>query len=89
MIVDSVIDLINITTGSNSITLRKRYVRSHGYDKMYIDKDLIHCKLFEYTDQFSEKEIVIGVFISRYLHLFYDGNGTCKILFVDNFNWRS
>ena len=39
MIVDSLIDINNIITGSNNITLRN--VKPYEYDKMYMDKDLI------------------------------------------------
>ena len=39
--VDSLIDINNITTGLNNITLRKVNVKPYGYDKMYMDKYLI------------------------------------------------
>ena len=45
--VDSLTDINNITKGLNNITLRKVNAKSHGYDKMYIDKDLIEDKLYE------------------------------------------
>ena len=48
MIVDSLIDINNIITGFNDITLRK--VKPNKYDKMYMDKDLIEDKLHEIID---------------------------------------
>ena len=55
MIVDSLIDINNIITGFNDITLRK--VKPNKYDKMYMDKDLIEDKLHEIIDQFNERKI--------------------------------
>ena len=43
--VDSLIDINNIITGWNNITLRKVNVKQCGYNKMYMDKDLIEHKL--------------------------------------------
>ena len=43
--VDSLIDINNIKTGSNNITLRKVNVKPYGYDILYTDKDLIKDKL--------------------------------------------
>ena len=43
---DSLIDIANITTGSNDINLRKFHVKSYGYEKIHMDKDLIKYKLF-------------------------------------------
>ena len=84
--VDSLIDINNIITGSNDITLRKVNVKPCGYDKMYMGKDLIEDKLYQLVDQFHERKANHRDF---YLELFddiypfYDGNGrTCKILFV-------
>ena len=42
--VDSLIEINNIA-GSNNITLRKVNVKSYGFDKMYMDKELIKDKL--------------------------------------------
>ena len=39
--VDSSIEIHNIVTGSNNITLRKNNVKPYGCDKIYMDKDLI------------------------------------------------
>ena len=57
---------------------------------MYIDKDLIENKLYQFNerkiiDQFNERKITPAKFYSILLndiHPFYDGNGrTWKILF--------
>ena len=49
--VDSLEDINNIITGSNNITLRKvSSVKPRGYDKMYMDKDLIQDKLYQLVD---------------------------------------
>ena len=39
--VNSLTDINNIITGLNNITLIKVNVKPYGYDKMYMDKDLI------------------------------------------------
>ena len=39
--VDSLIKIDNIITGSNNVTLRKVNVKPYGFDKMYMDKELI------------------------------------------------
>ena len=39
--VDSLIEINNIITGSQNITLRNINVNSYGFDKMYIDKAII------------------------------------------------
>ena len=75
-------------TGSNNITLRKVNVKPYGFDKMYMDKDLIEEKLYEIIDQFNERKITSTKFyliLLKKIHLFYDGNGrTCKILFAND-----
>ena len=84
--VDSLIDINNIITGSNDITLRKVNVKPCGYDKMYMCKDLIEDKLYQLVDQFHERKTNHRDFYLELfddIHPFYDGNGrTCKILFV-------
>ena len=76
--VDSLMDINNIATGSNNIFLRNINVKQCGYDKMYMNKDLIENKLQQLIDQFNE--------LFDNIHPFYDGNGrSCKIFFA-NFN---
>ena len=55
--VDSLIELNNITTGSNNITLRKFNLKPYGFDKTYIDKELIEDKLYQIIHQFNERKI--------------------------------
>ena len=55
--VDSLIDKKNIITGLNNIALRKVNIKAHGYDKMYIDKDLMEDTLHQSIDQFSERNV--------------------------------
>ena len=57
LIVDSLIELNNITTGSNNITLRKFNLKPYGFDKTYIDKELIEDKLYQIIHQFNERKI--------------------------------
>ena len=45
--VDSLIDINVIITGLNHITLRKVNLKLCGYNKMYMDKDLIEDKLYQ------------------------------------------
>ena len=69
----------------NNITLKKVNIKPHGFEKMYINKDLIENKLYQTIDQFNERKITPAKFYSILLneiHPFYDGNGrTWKILF--------
>lgn len=39
--IDLLINMTNIITGSNNVTLRKVIVKPYGYDKMHRDKYLI------------------------------------------------
>ena len=55
--VDSLIVINNIITNSNNIALRKVNVKPYGYDKTYMDKDLIEDKLYKSTDQFNKRNI--------------------------------
>ena len=79
--VDSMIEINNIITGLNNISLRKVNVKPYGFDKMYLDKDLIEDKLYRIMDQFIEREITPVKFYSKIfseIHPFFDGNGrTC------------
>ena len=53
--VDSLIDINNIITGSNNITLRTGNVKPCGYKKIYMDNNLTEDKLYQLVDQFNEK----------------------------------
>ena len=63
-------------------------VKPWGYDKMYMDKDLIEDKLYQLVDQFNERKSNHRDFYStllNHIHLIYNGNGrTSKILFVSS-----
>ena len=86
--VDSLIEINNIITGSNNINFRKVNVKPYGFNKMYMDKELIEDKLYQIIDQFNERKITSTEFYSILLnkiHPFWDGNGrTCKILFAND-----
>ena len=86
MTVDLLIDINNMKTGSNNITLSKVNVKPYGNDKMYMNKDLIADKLDQLIDQLNEGKIDPQDFYLELLnniHPFYDGNGrNCKILFA-------
>ena len=70
--VDSLIEINNIITGSNNITLRKVDVKPYGFDKMYIDKELIKDRLCQIIDQFNERKITSKMFyfilLNKYIH---------------------
>ena len=53
----TLIEINDIITGSNKTTLRKVNVKSYGFDKMYMDKELIEDKLYQIIDQFNERKI--------------------------------
>ena len=86
LMADSLIEKNNIITGTNNITLRKVDVKPYGFDKMYMDKELIENKLYEIIDRFSERKITSTKSYSIPLnkrHLFYDGNGRmCEIMMI-------
>ena len=86
--VDSLVEKDNIITSSNNITLRKVNVKPYGFDKMYMDRELVEDKLYQIIDQFSERKITSTKPYSKLLdkiHPFYDGNGrTCKILVANH-----
>ena len=55
--------LIKITiTGSNNITLRKVNVKPCGFQKMYMDRDLIEDNLYQRIDQFNERKVTPTIF---------------------------
>ena len=73
--VDSFIDIKNIITGSNNVTSNKVNVKIWGYNKMYMDKDLMEDNLHELIDEFNEKKINHMDFYFAFLsniHRFYD-----------------
>ena len=86
--VDSLIEINNIITGSNNITLRNVNVKPYEVNKMYMDKELIEDKLYQIIDKFSEIKVTTTKFYSILLNKiqpFYDGNGrTCTILFAND-----
>ena len=86
--VNSLIEINNIITGSNNITLRKVNIKPYGFDKMLMDKELIEDQLYQIIDQFNEKKIAstkcYSILLNK-IHPFYDENGrTCKILHAND-----
>ena len=66
MVVDSLIDINNIITGSNNINLRKVNVKTWGFYKMYIDKDLIEDKLYLLINQLNKGKLIREIIIMHY-----------------------
>ena len=62
--------------------------KPYGFDKMYMDNDLIEDKFHHLKHRFSERKITSVKFYSILLnkiHPFDDGNGRrCKILFAND-----
>ena len=87
--VGSLIATKNIITGASNITFRKVNAKSHGFDKVHIEKDLIEDRFYQITDQFSEKKITPAKFYLIFLqeiHSFYNGNGNlCQVLFANDY----
>ena len=85
--VDSLIEINSLITGPKNITLRKIDVKPYGFDKMYMDKELMEDKLYQIIDQFNEIKITSTKFYSiivNKIHPFYDGNfKLCMILFAN------
>ena len=86
--VDSFIEINSTVVDLNNITLRRVNVRPQGFDKMYMDKELIEDKLYQTIDQFNERKISNTKFYSilfKKNHSFYDGIGRmCKILVTNS-----
>ena len=55
--VDSLIELNNKINGWNNITFRNVNVKAYGFDKIYMDKELMTYNLYQITDQFNESFI--------------------------------
>ena len=55
--ITSLIKINNVITGSNHITLRKVNVKPYGFDKMYMDNELIEDKLYQIINNFNERKI--------------------------------
>ena len=54
--VDSLIEINDIITNSNNVTLRKVNVKPYGFDKMHMDKELIEDKLYQIIYHFNERK---------------------------------
>ena len=67
---------------------RKVNVKPYGFDKIYMDKELIEDKLYQIIDQSSERKITSIKFYSILLNktqAFYDENGTTwEIMFANH-----
>ena len=61
--VNSLIEINNIITASNNITLKKVNVKLYRFDKMYMDKELIEDKLYQIIDQFKKEKLHLQSFI--------------------------
>ena len=48
------IEINSIIASSNNVTLRKVNVKPYGFDKMYMDKEIIEDKLYQIIDHFNE-----------------------------------
>ena len=68
LIVDCLIEINNIMTGSNNITLRKVNVKPYRFDKVYMDKELIEDKLYQIMDQFNERKNTSSKFYSIFFN---------------------
>ena len=55
--VDSLIDINNIISNSNNITLRKVNFTKCECDKIYMNKGLIEDEMYKLIDQFNERKI--------------------------------
>ena len=66
MVVDSLIDINNIITGLNNINLRKFNVKTWGFYKTYIDKDLIEDKLYLLINQLNKRKLIREIIIMHY-----------------------
>ena len=85
---DSMIEINNLITGSNNITLRNVNVKPYGFDKIYMYTNLIEDKLYQIIYQFTKMKITpvkLYSILLHEIHQFCDGNGTtCKNLFPND-----
>ena len=63
--VDHFVEINNLITGSNNITLRKVSVKRYEFDKMYIDRELIEDKLLQIIDQFNERKKFYSILLNK------------------------
>ena len=63
--VDYFVEINNLITGSNNITLRKVSVKRYEFDKMYIDRELIEDKLLQIIDQFNERKKFYSILLNK------------------------
>ena len=62
--IDTLIEINDIVSGSNKIALKKVNVKLYGFDKIYVDKELIERRLYQIMDQFNERKITATKFYS-------------------------
>ena len=63
--------------------MRNVYIKPYGFDKMYMDRNLIEDKLFQRIDQFNGKKVKPVKFYVKLLYEVYPFMmETCKILFA-------
>ena len=82
--VDSLIELSNKITGSNNITFRNVNVKAYGFDKIYMDKELMEYKLYQIIDQFKESYIYKVLFNTIKQNTSILWWEWCKILFAND-----
>ena len=61
------IDNNSIIIGLNNFTLRKRNVKPRGYDRNYLDTDVMKDKLYQLVAWFNERKIYHKDFYSALL----------------------
>ena len=62
---DYLTEMNNIMTDSNNITLRKVNVKPYGFDKMYMDKELIEDKSYQIIDHSMKEKLHLESFIQN------------------------
>ena len=83
--VELLIDIYSIISSSNNITLTIVNAKPHGFEEIYMDKDLIEDKLYQLIDQLDERKTnrrYFSLALIDNIYSFHDRNGiTWKILF--------
>ena len=67
--VDSLIDINNIISNSNNITLRKVNFKKCECDKINMNKGLIEDEMYQLIDQFNERKVNQRGFYSALLEM--------------------
>ena len=80
--VDYFVEINNLITGSNNITLRKVSVKRYEFDKMYFDKELIEDKLLQIIDQFNDRKKFYSILLNKIMVIIVEHVRYCLLIMI-------